>query len=80
MVLESGGKVMDELDTSLNRLSRAVAEIEKACAVRENDVKARQQDLFSQFSAPKVPQDQLVKTLDSVINNIQFILNRKEAA
>lgn len=84
MVLENRYEVMDELDTSLNRLARAVAEIERACAVRENDVKARQQDLFSSFqqpAKPSLPPEHLVRTLDSVIANISTILNNhKEAA
>lgn len=71
---------MDELDHNFQRLTRAVAELERVCIQRENDILAKQQELFSAPRAATVPQDQLVHTLDVVIDRIQSILNRKEAA
>ena len=60
------------LETSLNRLSSVVIELEKIAAERENDVKNRQIDLFSApRKNPTVDNTLMAKTLDRTIERIE---------
>lgn len=63
------------LEQSLRRLTTVVTELEKIAAMRENDVKSRQIDLFAPKRNPGVDNTLMAKTLDRTIERIENILN-----
>ncbi len=63
------------LDNSLRRLMTVVEQLEKAATSAENDVKARQIDLFGGTSRqPAVDNTLMAKTLDRTIERIENLL------
>ncbi len=64
------------LEDSLRRLSAAVGELEKIAANADNDVKARQIDLFGNQPQRKLATENtlVAKTLDRTIERIENLL------
>jgi hypothetical protein len=64
------------LENSLRRLTSVVNDLEKIAVERENDVKARQIDLFGAAPRknPSVDNTLMAKTLDRTIERIENLL------